>query len=97
MNREFYKQEWCCQQCGGSGITELEVGMCPLGTQQELVRSHSLLCPGCDGNAVRCLRLRPPDWSDSDWERAKKRAKDLAVHADHSEHWMTKWRWLNWP
>jgi len=97
MTREFYEQEWCCEQCGGSGVKELEVGMHPFGVQQELVRSHSLLCPGCDGNAVRTLRLRPADFSDRDWKRTKKRAKDLAAHADHSEDWMRKWSWLPWP
>jgi hypothetical protein len=71
--------------------------MHPWGVQQELVRAHSLQCPGCDGNANRTLRLRLAGSSESDWERAKNRAKDMAAHADHSEDWMSKWPWLPWP
>jgi hypothetical protein len=97
MSRESYKQEWCCVHCGGNGITELENGMHPWFVNAVLVRAHSLQSPGCDANALKSLRLRTSDMSERDWKGVKKRAKALALHADHSEDWMNKWSWLPWP
>jgi hypothetical protein len=92
-----YRQEWCCTQCGGAGVTEVDSDMSPLFRLRLLVRAHSLQCPGCDGDAVESLILRRPGSSDRDWERTKKRIKELAAYADHSETWMSWCQWLRWP
>ena len=97
MACESYTQEWCCIQCGGTGVTQLEFGMHPYFVNQLHVRAHSLQCPGCDGNALNSLRLRTVGISDKDWKRIVKHAKGVAVHADHSENWIRKWKWLPWP
>ncbi len=80
MVEEIMTVVWYCVRCGDCGETQMVVGLCGWGAYLELGRSHSRLCPGCDGDAPRCLRFRKPSHSDSDWEWekavAKKRAAD---------------------
>ncbi len=78
MAEETMKVVWRCARCGGGGETQMVVDLCVWGAYLELARSHSRLCPGCDGDAPGCLRFRKPSQSDSDWEWEKAVAKRRA-------------------
>ncbi len=97
MPEEYYVHEWVCTQCGGAGDTRLLIGMTMKGAVCEIVRVHSLACGGCDGDATTCLRLRPYDASDEQWELLKMNARAKAATADHTEDWMTEAQWIQWP